>query len=320
MHRQQRRATSIRSRHPVGRCAGAALLSCLALGTAAPALGPSALAATPAPTVGDLQVLPANTQLWVGTSTLVLDLRDGAGTRLDPRTRTAELVLTDPDLGVRPGVPIVARQLIPGGPWWATAEVQLDRVGDWTLTASAAGEAGPLRGSAQVRVSPDDGTLPLGSAFPPLRTPTLRSSGYRLARITTDPEPEPSFYWTSVDQALADQRAFVLALDSVGFVTSDACGGAVEHLRHLRAEFPGLLLIHAEPWVVREAGGRLLLDPVDGPPRPAPWTTAIGARAVPWILVVDEHGRLRAKFTDVFGSDELRAAVRTIAPWAPGGH
>jgi hypothetical protein len=38
------------------------------------------------------------------------------------------------------------------------------------------------------------------------------------------------------------------------------------------------------------------------------------------MFVVDGDGILRAKLTDVFGSDELRVAVREVAPWAPGGH
>ena len=297
----------------------AALAAVLALGAFPAGGSASADVGSPAPD-GALLALPLNTQLWPGTSAIVFQLWHGDGTSLDPRAIDATVRVTGPDGTVGATTPLAAMQLIPGGPWFAAADLPLDAPGTWTLDIDAAAPDVSLRGSAALTVSPDEGVLPLGAAFPDIHTPTLASSGYHLARITTDAEPEPSFYWTSVSDALAAHRPFVLAIDSIGIRTSSACGGAVDHLRHLQKEFPGLLLIHAEPWVTREQDGRLWPDPIDGPTRPAPWTSALGIASAPWILVVDEQGRLRAKLTDVFGSDELRAAVRDIAPWAPGGH
>lgn len=315
----ERRRPAARTRHHAGRSTVAALAAVLALG-AMPA-GGSASVDTGSPTPdGALLALPLNTQLWPGTSAIVLQLWHGDGTGLDPRLIDATVRATGPDGTAGAATPLVARQLIPGGPWFATTDLPLDAVGTWTLDLEAVSADETLRGSAALTVAPDSGVLPLGAAIPDIRTPTLASSGYHLPRITTDAEPEPSFYWTSVSEALAAHRPFVLAIDSIGIRTSSACGGAVDHLRHLQKEFPGLLLIHAEPWVTREQDGRLWPDPIDGPPRPAPWTAALGITSAPWILVVDAEGRLRAKLTDVFGSDELRAAVREIAPWAPGGH
>jgi hypothetical protein len=297
----------------------AALAAILTLGVG-PAVAVDGPATSVATSVAPLQALALNTQLWPGTSTIVLQLWDAQGTPLDPRATEGAVEATGPDGIARDPIPLSAMQLIPDGPWFATADVPLDQTGGWTLAVRATQRDRTLATTIPLTVSPDEGTLPLGAPMPDLRTPTLTSSGYHLPRITTDPEPEPSFYWTSVSDALASGRPFVLAVDSLGVVTSSACGGAVGHLRHLKKEFPGLLLIHAEPWVMREEGGQLWPDPMEGPPRAAPWTKALGLASAPWILVVDGEGRVRAKLTDVFGSDELRAAVRRVAPWAPGGH
>ncbi|MFN8622087.1 MAG: hypothetical protein U0869_15255 [Chloroflexota bacterium] len=272
-------------------------------------------------TGGDaLEVLPLNTQLWIGTNAIVVDLRDAAGARLEPRSQAVTVTPTDPGGVAGDPVAFKAMQLVPGGPWWAKGDLAFDRAGAWGLDVMADEGGRVWTGAATIEVSPDDGTPALGAPVPDTATPTLASSGYHLETITTDPEPEPQFYWSSVADALAQHRAFVLAVDSVGIRTSDACGGAVGHLRHLQKEFPGLLLIHAEPWVEALRDGTLQLDPPGGPPVPAPWTVAWGVTSAPWMFVVDQDGRLRAKLNDVFGSDELRAAVREIAPWAPGGH
>jgi hypothetical protein len=314
----ERRRPAARTRRHAGRTLVAALVA-MTLGG-----GPAAAAEDPArsvgPAVAPLQALALNTQLWPGTSTVVLRFWDDQGVPLDPRVTTGTLEPIDPDGVPHAPIPLAPMQLIPDGPWFATADVHLDRTGTWTLAVTTLSHGRSMATTIPLTISPDAGTLQLGSPMPDLRTPTLASSGYHLARITTDPEPEPSFYWSSVSDALAAGRPFVLAVDSLGVVTSSACGGAVGHLRHLKKEFPGLLLIHAEPWVMREQGGRLWPDPLEGPPRPAPWTAALGLASAPWILVVDDEGRVRAKLTDVFGSDELRAAVRRVAPWAPGGH
>lgn len=315
----ERRRAAEPTRHRAGRTTVAALAAIL-VGSALPATAAATDAADGSVPDAALLALPLNTQLWPGTTRLVLQLWDAAGVALDPRAITATVRPTGPDGEPRDAVPLIAMQLIPEGPWFAAADGDLDAPGTWRLDVEANAGGATLRGDTALTVTPDDGTLPLGSPLPAIRTPTLSSSGYHLGRITTDPEPEPSFYWTSVSEALAAHRPFVLAVDSVGIRTSSACGGAVGHLRHLQKEFPGLLLIHAEPWVTAEHDGRLWPDPIDGPPRPAPWTAALGLTTAPWILVVDADGRLRAKLTDVFGSDELRAAVREIAPWAPGGH
>lgn len=315
----ERRRPAAPTRRHAGRTLVAALAAVLTLG-AGPAAATDDPATSARPAVAPLQALALNTQLWPGTSTIVLRLWDDQGVPLDPRATTGTLEATGPDGIAQDPIPLSAMQLIPDGPWFATATVPLDRAGAWTLALEATENGRTMVTSIPLAVAEDHGTIALGSPMPDLRTPTLTSSGYHLARITTDPEPEPSFYWTSVSDALASGRPFVLAVDSLAVVTSSACGGAVGHLRHLKKEFPGLLLIHAEPWVMREEGGRLWPDPLDGPPRPAPWTKALGLASAPWILVVDGEGRVRAKLTDVFGSDELRAAVRGVAPWAPGGH
>jgi hypothetical protein len=55
----------------------------------------------------------------------------------------------------------------------------------------------------------------------------------------------------------------------------------------------------------------------DGPLRPTTWTAAWGVTSAPWVFVVDESGIVRAKFTGIVGTDEIRAAIRSVASWVP---
>ena len=291
---------------------GIALVGVLA-GTAGGA-SPSAGADAP------LQAMVLNTQFWPGANLLVLDLLDGDSVRLDPRDLRMTVIPTDPSGLVRDPIVLTPIQLVEGAPFRAEGIADLDQVGPWQLEVTADALDHRWSGTAGVEVWPDGGTPALGSVVPPTDTPTLESSGFHLASITTDPDPEPQLYWTSVADALAAGRPFVIAMDTISFKTSDSCGGALGELRHVGKEFPGLLLIHAEPWRMQLVDGALTLEPPGGPPVPAPWAEAWGVTTAPWIFVVDSEGRLRAKLTDVFGSDELRAAIRQISPWAPGGH
>jgi len=47
------------------------------------------------------------------------------------------------------------------------------------------------------------------------------------------------------------------------------------------------------------------------------YSMAWGVKEPPWVFVIDDEGRLVAKFSGVVGSDELRAAIAAVTPWRP---
>jgi len=90
-------------------------------------------------------------------------------------------------------------------------------------------------------------------------------------------------------------------------------------LHEVCIDYPGLVIIHAEPWHMANGteGGMLELDPPGGPAVLTDYAEAWGIAEPPWVFVIDRDGRLHAKFTGIIGSDELRAAITSVTPWHP---
>jgi len=262
-----------------------------------------------------------STQLWVGANDLLFDLLDPAGVRLDDADLTAAISLTRPD-GTSGGEYDLERiQFATWGRWLYRTKVQLDAVGPWGVTVTArTGDGKTLVGKTGFPVLPDDGAPALGQAVVPTDTPTLESSGYDLSTITTDPDPFQQLYLISVRDALAAKHAFVLVIDTVGLGVNSACGSGVGEARTIPSAFPGLWVIHAEPWVTPSGDAVLVQDPAGSPRRIAPWAAAWGVTEPPWMFIVGDDGTLRAKFQGIFGTDEMLSALRGVAAYAPGGH
>ena len=293
-------------------CTGAAGPS----GIASPSAG--APAATPSMAI---QPVLASTQAWPGRNRILLTVED-----------TANQPLTGPDLAVRatfhelaggasPAALAVAGtfvRVVSGGRGLIELDVDLPRAGRWRLDLEATPPGGsPLTGWTELEVRPDGATPPIGSPAPSVDTPTVRDVGGDFARITSDPIPDRSLYWLSAAEALAAGKPFVLVLDSFRFKETQSCGGALGLVRHLGETFPTIAFINVEPYLTTVAGGALALDPPGGPGRLAAWSEAWGIEAAPWVFVVDGEGFVRAKFSGVLGTEELRAALRAVAGWSP---
>ena len=162
---------------------------------------------------------------------------------------------------------------------------------------------------------------PSGSAVTPIPTPTLESSGFELASITSDPDPDLEMYFASVGETLQAGRPFVLVMNTVGLKVNQECGGALGEVNYVSSEFPGLLTIHAEPFVTRLVDGVLVADSPGEPPHPAAWSRAKAwvLTEPPWVFVVGADGRLLAKFSGIFGSDELRSVLHDRLRLGTGG-
>lgn len=262
---------------------------------------------------GPLQVLVVSTQHWVGENTLLVELFDEHTTPLAGGGVPAQLTLAGPGGERLESVPTTLERFAISGRPLYVARVALPAVGRWTMEATATLDGRTLRGSGGFEVLPDDGTPALGSAVPGGATPTLLEARNLMAAISSDPEPVSAFYMTSVDRALADGQPFVFVLDSYAFQPNEACGGALGVIHDIFFEYPALTVVHAEPWHTTTLEGQLVLDPPGGPARLTAWSEAWGVTEPPWVFVVDADGRLVAKFSGVFGTDELRSAIGAVA-------
>ncbi|CAN5675366.1 hypothetical protein BH23CHL8_BH23CHL8_22700 [soil metagenome] len=196
--------------------------------------------------------------------------------------------------------------------------VLLHAAGRWEVGATATDGSGRT-GSTRLEVSPDAGTPALGSKVPGGATPTLRDAGSLLRSISSDPEPLAAFYVSSLDETLANGQPLAFVVDSYAFRPNAACGGALGILHEIFIEYQALTVVHAEPWRMRFSEGQLTLEPPEGPASLAEWSHAWSVSERAWIFVVDTDGRLHAKFTDVLGTDELRAALGSVTALGASG-
>lgn len=290
----------------------------LALTLGAPPASAGAAESPAPPTPPTLQALVVSTQLWVGDNDLVLELLDGAGGRFADPAPTAGVELTGPDGLVRGTYPLERIRLASTGRHLHRARVALDAQGPWTARVSATIDTQPpLEGGVRFEVLEDAGTPALGQPAVSVRTPTIAWGP--IASITSDRDPVPQLYWWSLDEALDAGKPILFVIDTARPGVSDGCGSAMGEARLLRGSFPGLVVIHAEPFVYGDAGA-VVTGADQGPARIAPWAEAWGVTGPPWMFVIAPDGTVSAKFQGVFGTDELLSALRRITPYAPGGH
>jgi len=268
-----------------------------------------------------LDVVLDSTQHWVGANDVLMSVYDAdtdasvadAGVDLEVR-------LTGPDGSVLRSQPAI-EQFATYGRRLYRARVPLGSVGEWSLDVVAEIEGVLRAGTASLEVAPDMGTPALGALVPGGETPTMRDAHSLMHHISSDPEPLTAFYTWSLDDALVQHQPTVFVMDSYAFRPNAACGGALGILHEVFIDYPGLTIIHAEPWhmAMGTDGHMLELDPPEGPAVLTDYAEAWGITEPPWVFIIDREGRLQAKFTGVIGSDELRAAITSVTPWRPVG-
>jgi hypothetical protein len=267
-----------------------------------------------------LDVVLDSTQHWPGTNDVLMSVFDASGRALADEGIPLLLEFVGPD-GSRVRSQPAAERFATYGRRLYRARVPLTEVGGWDIDVRATIDGVVHAGEAGLEVSPDQGTPALGSVVPGGDTPTIRDAHSLLHHISSDPEPLTAFYTWSLDEALAQHQPTVFVMDSYAFRPNAACGGALGILHEVFIDYPGLTVIHAEPWdmLPGSEGGMLELDPPGGPAELTDYARAWGISQPPWVFVIDREGRLQAKFNGVIGSDELRAAIASVAQWQPVG-
>lgn len=292
--------------------------------SAAPTVAPS-IAPTVGPTsttpVASVRVEVVSTSVWAGGSSPVILALYDSDRRLDDLGAQVRVQVTRTDgsvvgsavdaVAVQPHgvaeVSFVATVDIPTGGWWRLAVTVL---------------RGGLRsaGTATVGALDPGVTAPLGKAAPTARTPILDDVGGFALELTTDPAPDLRLYQTSSVDALAARRPFVLVVDSPRFKTSPACGKALVMARYLLDRWAAVPFIHLEPFeydVVTSTPTLVgtLFHPTLVPAAEAwglgsdPWS----ATSMPWILIVDGNGIVRAKYQGIIGTADVDVILSLVA-------
>lgn len=143
-------------------------------------------------------------------------------------------------------------------------------------------------------------SVAVGAKAPRSDTPTLATAP--ATAITTSRPPDLPLLRTSVAQALAEHRPFVVTFATPRFCTSRTCGPVVDVVESVRRRFAsrGVRFMHVE--VYRHN------DPQQGYNR---WMRQWGLLSEPWVFLVGADGRVKAKFEGSVSAAELAAAVRS---------
>jgi hypothetical protein len=165
----------------------------------------------------------------------------------------------------------------------------------------------------RIDVATEIPTVRVGQKAPKSDTPTATDFGGDLALLSTDNDPDPSFYDTSVSDALEAKKPFVLAFATPKFCVSSTCGPALDRLKPFAKAYPTIDFINVEPYKLEPVDGQL--QPVLGPNgelQPVPSVEEWGLLTEPMVFVVDATGTVRAAFEGAFGDDELRSALAAV--------
>jgi hypothetical protein len=162
----------------------------------------------------------------------------------------------------------------------------------------------------------DDGsTVALGDPAPASKTPTLADVGGDVTRISTDKAPVPAFYETSVADALAAKKPFILIFATPKFCQTAQCGPTLDKVKPIAAAHPDVTFINVEPYQLKDVEGQL--QPVvdaQNFPIPVDATNEWGLTSEPWIFAVDPTGIVRGSYMLLATDEELEAVIAEIAP------
>lgn len=283
---------------------------------------------TPVKVGGKLPFVPRiiSSESIVGRNRFVFGILDETGTKTigGPNLKVG-VVFTpaasaSPATGASPGespVPTPATFIwaIPDERGVYTVDVDFPVAGDWTFETSAHGtgmDGAPVEGTVatSMQVTPTGYAIPLGGKAPSTKTPTLADVGGDPRKLSTDQHPDPAFYTTSVDQALARHEPFVLVFATPAFCRTAQCGPTLDGVKAVANEVPGMTFINVEPYVLKYADGRL--QPVlseTNQLQATDTTNAWGILSEPWVFVVDRNGIVTGSFEGVVGAAELKAAI-----------
>lgn len=271
--------------------------------------------------VGNTDFIPivVNAEIGVGRGRVMIELRDSAGRSLsapDLSTRISFYDLAGSITTPTSDATGTFRWLIPDTKAIYAAYADFAHAGDWGIevTAHAAGVADR---TARVTFSVRATTLTpaIGANAPPSDTLTAKDPA-SVAAISTDEQPDPAFYTLSIRDAIAAGKPFVVVFATPAYCISGTCGPALDLVKQVAPAYAGRVnFIHVEPYRLRVSGGRTQpeLD-ASGHPQPIPAVIEWGLPTEPYVVVVDAHGKVAAKFEGMAFPDELTAALDAVLP------
>ena len=251
---------------------------------------------------GDVLIgIRASTAPAVGDERLLFSVNEISGTRRGSPEELVSIVahsLEAPDKQIETDA--IFTWIVPGSLGLYRAQVPFDRAGLWEIdfTISTGEDTEPFL--IDVQVEPQ--TVAVGELAPRVKTLTLADRP--IEELTTDADPLPVLYESSLDDLLENGQKTVVIFATPAYCVSATCGPLVSQAKELVATAPDVNFLHIEVYEgFTETGFAPDVEHL------APAAVAFGLPSEPWIFVMDEEGVVIARLEGVLGDGELQAIL-----------
>jgi hypothetical protein len=264
------------------------------------------------------QIINPGGSIACGTTRLMFSFLDAQNVPVAKPEQSVEVALFD--LGADPATPVqtgLATFI------WAIEptvgvyvfDAKFPTAGAWgaELTMTV-GDSPPERIRVLFEVQPKSAVVAIGDPAPPSDTPTLADVGGDVAKISTDDQPVDAFYETSIADAVAAKKPFVVVFATPKFCKTAQCGPTLDRVKPIAAAHPDVTFINVEPYELQTVDGQLQPVLTGDPPDLTPTTATNDWRllAEPWVFVVNRNGIVTASLMLIFSDEELEAAVAAV--------
>lgn len=296
---------------------GALLLALATVAACAPAATPAASAPPNGSAAASDDIFPVmiSDEMIVGENRILFSFQDLGGTPIAKPDRTVELAFTGPNGEKVAGEKPVFIWSIQDAVGVYVTHATFPTAGKWmaTFTTSAPGSATqtiPFAFDVKTTAS----TIEKGQPAPSVDTPTLADVGGDVTKISTDTNPDLAFYQTSIADALAAHKPFVLVFATPKFCQTKTCGPTLDKVKAVAAKHPDVTFINVEPYLLEDVNGQLQpkLD-AKGNLQAVPATIAYGLVTEPFVFVVGGDGKVKASFELIFTPAEIDAALTGLS-------
>jgi len=266
-------------------------------------------------TSGIIPVLASSERL-VGKSRLLFVLVDQENRPIADETLQVEIgfydLCADPATATEVTTPAFAWGIV-GLRAFYVATPELSHAGTWGAAVAVRDPAtGTTTGAKLQFTVSESGFGPrVGDTAPAVKTPTLADVGGDVRQVSTDPQPEPTFYETSLEAALAANEPFLLAFITPAFCQSAQCGPTIDVVKKAVKEAP-IRVVAVEPYRLTYQDGRLQPVLENGSFVPVEAANTYGIPTEPWLFIVDSSGTIASSFEAVVGEQELVDAIRAV--------
>lgn len=174
-----------------------------------------------------------------------------------------------------------------------------DAPGIYTARTTIAGSAAEM--SVKIDAPADVPVIQVGSAVPPIQTPTTADARGVNPICTRD--PVCPLHDVTVADALAEAAPVALLVASPAFCQIAICGPVLEVLLDVRAAHPGIRFIHAEVYA----------DPHKDLNTYAPAIAPLGLQFEPCLVLVRGDGTVADRIDTIYDRTELRERLAQLS-------